>query len=56
MSLRSCDAHELFKLIEHNHPELSVSRQCARVGLARSTFSYQPTLLRELTLRIIARI
>jgi len=33
----SCsEACELCKLVDHNHPELSVSRQCALLGLARS--------------------
>jgi putative transposase len=30
-------------LVEFNHPELSVRRQCELLGLARSTFYYEPT-------------
>jgi putative transposase len=30
-------------LIEVNHPELSIRRQCELLGLARSTFYYEPT-------------
>ncbi len=30
-------------LVELNHPELSVRRQCELLGLARSTFYYEPT-------------
>jgi len=55
-SLSSCDARELRKLVDHDHPELSVSRQCALLGLPRSTLYYQPIPLRESTLRIMARI
>jgi len=41
----SCSkARELRKLVDHDHPELSISRQCALLGLPRST------------LRIMARI
>jgi putative transposase len=43
-------------LVDHDHPELSVSRQCALLGLPRSTLYYQPIPLRESTLRIMARI
>jgi len=38
-SLSCSDAREMRKLVEHDHPELSVSRQCALLGLARSTGS-----------------
>jgi putative transposase len=30
-------------LVEVNHPELSVRRQCELLGLARATFSYEPS-------------
>ena len=30
-------------MVEVNHPELSVRRQCELLGLNRSTFSYEPT-------------
>jgi putative transposase len=43
-------------LVDHDHPELSVSRQCALLGLPRSTLYYQPTPIRESTLGIMARI
>jgi putative transposase len=43
-------------LVDHEHPELSVSRQCALLGLPRSTLYYQPTPIRESTLGIMARI
>jgi putative transposase len=39
----SCsDVHELRRLVDHDHPELSVSRQCALLGLPRSTLYYRP--------------
>jgi putative transposase len=50
------DARELRKLVDHDHPELSDSRQCALLGLPRSTLNYQPTPIRESTLGIMARI
>ena len=43
-------------MVDHDHPELSVSRQCTLLGLPRSTLYYQPIPLRESTLRIMARI
>jgi hypothetical protein len=55
-NLSCSDALELRKLVDHDHPELSVSRQCALLGLPRSTLCYQPTPMRESTLRIMARI
>jgi len=54
--LSSSNARELRKLVDHDHPELSVSRQCALLGLPRSTLYYRPTPVREPTLRIMARI
>ena len=44
------------KLVDHDHPELSVSRQCLLLGLRRSTLYYRPIPVRESTLRIMARI
>ena len=44
------------KLVDHDHPELSINRQCALLGLPRSTLYYRPTAVRESTLRIMARI
>ena len=55
-SLSCSDARELRKLVDHDHPELSVSSQCALLGLPRSTLYYRPTPVRESTLRIMARI
>jgi hypothetical protein len=43
-------------LVDHDHPDLSVSRQCALLGLPRSTLYYRPIPLRESTLRIMASI
>ncbi|SBO44318.1 hypothetical protein [Cyanobium sp. NIES-981] len=55
-SLSCSDARELRKLVDHDHPELSVSRYCALLGLPRSTLYYRPTPELESTLRIMARI
>ena len=55
-SLSCSDARELRKLVDHAHPELSVSRQCLLLGLPRSTLYYRPIPVRESTLRIMARI
>jgi putative transposase len=55
-SLSSCDAHELRKLVDQDHPDLSVSRQCALLGLPRSTLYSRPIPVRESTLQIMARI
>jgi putative transposase len=54
---RSCsDAHDLRKLDDHAHPELSVSCQCKPLGLPGSALYYRPMPVRESTLRIMARI
>ena len=38
----SCsDARELRKLVDPDHPELSISRQCALLDLPRSTHDYR---------------
>ncbi|WP_255477751.1 IS3 family transposase [Synechococcus sp. A15-44] len=55
-NLSCSDAHELRKLVDHDHPGLSVSRQCALLGLPRSTLYYRSVPVRESTLRIMARI
>jgi putative transposase len=55
-SLNCSDARELRKLVDHDHPELTVSRQCELLGLPRSSLYYQPVPVRESTLRIMARI
>jgi len=53
----SCsDAREMRKLVDYDHPDLSVSRQCALLGLARSTLYYRSTPVRGSTLRLMARI
>jgi transposase-like protein len=55
-SLSCSDAHELPKLVDQDHPEISISNQCALLGLPRSTLSYPPSAVRESTLWIMARI
>ncbi|WP_233132811.1 IS3 family transposase [Synechococcus sp. MW101C3] len=55
-SLSCSDARELRKLVDHDHPEFNIGRQCALLSLPRSTLYYQPTAVRESTLRIMARI
>jgi putative transposase len=53
----SCsDARELRRLIDGEHPELSISHQCELLGLPRSTLYYRPVPVREATLRIMARL
>ena len=53
----SCsDARDLRKLVDLGHPELSISRQYALLGLPRPTLYYRPKPVRESTLRIMARI
>jgi putative transposase len=44
------------KLVDHDHPELTISTECALLGLPRSTLYYRPTPVRDSTLRIMARI
>lgn len=53
-SLNCSDARELRKLVDHDHPELSISRQCALLGVPRSTLYYRPKSVRESTLRVKA--
>ena len=55
-NLSCSDAHELRKLVDPGQPGLSVSRQCALLGLPRSTLYYRSVPVRESTLRIMARI
>ena len=55
-NLSCSDARDLRKLVDPDHPGLSVSRQCALLGLTRSKLYYRPTPVRESTLRIMARI
>ena len=54
-SLSCSAARELRKLVDPGHPELSDSRQCALLGLPRSTLYYRPNPVRKSTLRIMAR-
>jgi putative transposase len=42
-NLNGSDARERRKLVDHEHPDLSVSRQCALLGLPRSTLYDRPT-------------
>ena len=53
-SLSCSDASELRKLVDNAHAKLSVSRQCALLGLPRSTLYFRPTPVRDSTLRISA--
>jgi putative transposase len=55
-NLSCSDAHELRKLVDEDHPELSISRLCALLGLPRSTLYYRPVPVRQSTLQIMARI
>ena len=55
-NLSGFDAHRLRKLDAPHHRQLSISRQCALLGLPRSTHYYRPPPVRELTLHIMARI
>jgi len=43
-------------LVDQNHPQLSVRRQCELLGLPKSTLYYKPVPVRAETLRIMARI
>jgi putative transposase len=55
-SLNCSDAGEHRKLVDHDHPDLTVSRQCELLGLPRSTLYYRPLPVRDSTLRIMTRI
>ena len=55
-NLSCVDARELRKRVDLDHPELSISRQCALLGLPRSTYYDRPTPVQESTLRIMAKI
>lgn len=50
------DAHELRKLVAHDHNEDSVTRQCELLGLPRSMLNYRPVPVRQSTLRIMDMI
>lgn len=43
-------------LIEHDHPKISVRRQCELIGLNRSALYYQPAMKSELNLRLMRLI
>jgi putative transposase len=43
-------------LVDQNHPQLSIRRQCELLGLPKSTLYYKPVPVRAETLRIMARI
>lgn len=55
-SLNCSDARELRKLVDHDHSELTVSRQCVLLGLPRSSLYDQPVPVRDSTLQIMARL
>jgi putative transposase len=55
-NLSCSDARELRRLVDGEHPELSISHQCELLGLPRSTLYYRPVPVREATLRIMARL
>lgn len=53
----SCsDAHERRKLVDPDHGQLTISRQCQLLGLARSTNYYKPVPVRDSTMAIMAGI
>ena len=55
-NLSCSDERELRTLVDQYHSELSVSRQCLLLGLARSTLCYRPVPVRQSTLQIMVRI
>jgi putative transposase len=55
-NLSGCDARELRTLVDHDNSERSIIRQCAHLGLPRSTLHDRTTPVRESTLRILAKI
>ena len=55
-NLSCSDAHETRKLVDPDHGQLTISRQCQLLGLARSTHYYKPVPVRDSTLAIMARI
>ncbi len=54
-NLSCSNPRDLRELVNHDHPELSVSRQCVLLGLPRSTLNYRPVAVRQSTLGIMAR-
>jgi len=55
-TLSSSGARKLRKLVDHDHQEISASRQCVLLGLPRSTLYYRPTPVQQSTLRIMFKI
>ena len=45
-NLSCSDAHERRKLVDPDHGQLTISRQCQLLGLARSTHYYKPVPVR----------
>jgi len=43
-------------MVDPQHPQLSVARQCALLGLARSSYYYQPEPVRAFTLQVMNAI
>jgi putative transposase len=43
-------------MVDPQHPQLSVARQCALLGLVRSSYYYQPVPLRPFTLQVMNAI
>lgn len=43
-------------MIDINHPQLSISRQCKLLGFSRSVFYYQPVKAREENLKVMEEI
>jgi len=46
----------LRRLVDQNHPQLSVRHHCELLGLPKSTLYYKPVPVKAETLRIMARI
>lgn len=51
-----CSVADQKRLIETGHDQLSISRQCELVGLARSSFYYQPLAESEQNLALMQRL
>ncbi len=55
-NLSCSDAHERSKLVYLDHGQLTISRQCQLLVLARSTHNFKPVGVRDSTLPIMVRI
>jgi transposase InsO family protein len=55
-SLSSSTTHELRRLVDQDHQQLSIRRQCELLGLTKSTLYYKPVPVKAETLRIMVRI